>query len=99
MQRRLWGMLLVVLMMVLAACTAPVPPASDSGAATTSEEATTEEGAGGVAEFRGIWPYVVPPAGHFNTFVSTNRIELGIYHHLQEPPLFFYMWAEDDWMP
>jgi peptide/nickel transport system substrate-binding protein len=76
-----------------------VPPATapEGGTATAGEEAAGDST--GVAEFRGIWPYVVPPAGHFNTFVSTNRIELGIYHHLQEPPLFFYMWADDDWLP
>lgn len=88
MQRRLPLVLLLIAAMLLAACVAPAAPAG-----------TTQEQAGAVKEFRGIWPYVVPPAGHFNNFVSTNRIDLGIYGHLQEPPLFFYMWAADDWLP
>ena len=51
-----------------------------------------------VSEFHTAWPYQAPPAGHFNTFVS-DRINLGIYHHIMEPPLFFYLWADSDWMP
>ncbi len=94
MNKRIWLAVLLVLTMAVAACAAPAVTPAEEGAATDSSEV-----AAGEAEFRGIWPYVVPPAGHFNTFVSTNRIELGIYHHLMEPPLFFYLWAEDDWMP
>ncbi len=94
MNKRTWLAILLVLAMTIAACAAPAVTPAEEGAATGSGEV-----AAGDAEFRGIWPYVVPPAGHFNTFVSTNRIELGIYHHLMEPPLFFYLWAEDDWMP
>ena len=51
-----------------------------------------------VSEFHTAWPYQAPPAGHYNTFVS-DRINLGIYQHIMEPPLFFYLWAENDWMP
>ncbi len=94
MQRRLWLTLLLVTAVLLGACVAP--PAS-APAETAGEQAGAQTGA--VREFRGIWPYVVPPAGHFNNFVSTNRIDLGIYAHVQEPPLFLYMWADDDWLP
>ena len=80
---------LLVLALVLSACAAPAAPADAGGEMME---------ASGPSQFRGIWPYTPPPAGHFNTFVS-NRINLGIYHHLQEPPLFMYMWAADDWMP
>ncbi len=51
-----------------------------------------------VGEFHIAWPYTAPPAGHFNSFV-TDALNLGIYHHLMQPPLFLYMWQERDWMP
>ncbi len=92
MQRRLWLTLLLVSVMLLAACVAPTAPAP-------ADSAEPQQASSGVKEFRGIWPYVVPPAGHFNTFVTTNSISLGNYQFLQEPPLFFYLWAADDWMP
>ena len=84
--------LVMVFALVLGACAAPAAPAADGDGGEMSEEAM------GPSQFRGIWPYPVPPAGHYNTFVN-NRINLGIYHHLQEPPLFMYMWADDDWLP
>jgi peptide/nickel transport system substrate-binding protein len=92
MQRRLWLTFLLMAALLLAACVAPAEPGPAAPAAP-------EAAAGGVKEFRGIWPYVVPPAGHFNTFVTTNSIALGNYQFLQEPPLFLYMWADDDWLP
>jgi len=91
MQKRFWVVLLTVAALFISACAAPAAPAP------AAPEAAGE--AAGVSEFRGIWPYVVPPAGHFNTFVTTNAISLGIYQHLFEPNLFMYMWADDDWMP
>jgi peptide/nickel transport system substrate-binding protein len=91
MQKRIWVVLLTVAALFISACAAPAAPAP------AAPEAAGE--AAGVSEFRGIWPYVVPPAGHFNTFVTTNAISLGIYQHLFEPNLFMYMWADDDWMP
>lgn len=51
---------------------------------------------GGV--FAGAYPYQVPPVGHFNMFV-TNRINIGIYQALFEPPLAMYHWADGSWMP
>ncbi len=91
MHKRIWVVLLTVVALFISACAAPAQPAPAAPEAAG-------EGAG-VSEFRGIWPYVVPPAGHFNTFVTTNAISLGIYQHLFEPNLFMYMWADDDWMP
>ncbi len=91
MQKRMWVIVLVVAALLVSVCAAPAAPAP------AAPGATGETGA--VREFRGIWPYVVPPAGHFNTFVSTNAISLGLYQNLQEPPLFLYMWADDDWLP
>jgi len=91
MNKKVWLALVLTFALVISACAAPGAPASDSG----SGEAAMADGP---TQFRGIWPYTVPPAGHFNTYVS-NSVGLGIYQHLQEPPLFFYMWADDDWMP
>lgn len=91
MNKRIVFALIMVLAMVLSACTPPAAPADSGGDSGAMADA-------GPTQFRGIWPYTVLPAGHFNTYVS-NRINLGIYHHLQEPPLFMYMWADDDWMP
>ena len=56
------------------------------------------EGGMMMSEFHTAWPYTPPPQGHYNTFVS-DRIILGIYHHILQPPLFFYLWADSDWMP
>lgn len=99
MKGRLLFALLLTLAIVLSACAAPAAPAATGGEEAAAPAASAGGGEGAVTEFRGIWPYVVPPAGHFNTFVSTNRINLGIYHHLMQPPLFLYMWADDDWLP
>ena len=78
-------------------------PAAEEPTEEPAEEPTEEPAEEPAAETTGsemhiAWPYPAPPAGHFNMFV-TDRINLGIYHHLMEPPLFFYMWATDDWMP
>ena len=94
MNRRLLLAIMLIAALVFTACAAPAAPAGDTGAAAGETGAAAT-----VSEFRGIWPYVVPPAGHFNTFVSSNSMRLGIYQHLMEPPLFLYMWADDDWMP
>jgi peptide/nickel transport system substrate-binding protein len=99
MKARLLFALLLTLAIVLSACAAPAAPAATGGEEAAAPAEAAAGGEGAVTEFRGIWPYVVPPAGHFNTFVSTNRINLGIYHHLMQPPLFLYMWADDDWLP
>lgn len=52
----------------------------------------------GVSEFHTAWPYTVPPAGHFNTFV-TDGWALSIYQPLMEPSLFFYVWHDQSWLP
>lgn len=99
MNKRFYLALLLVLTLLVSACaTTPVADTEAGGEAAPAAEGGDAESTG-VAEFRGIWPYSVPPAGHFNTFVSNSISGGGIFHHLQEPPLFFYMWADDDWMP
>jgi peptide/nickel transport system substrate-binding protein len=101
MNRRLWTLisLLLVVAMLLTACPAPAAqPApgttQEEPAAPAAEPATT-----GPSEMHIAWPYQAPPSGHFNSFVA-NAINLGgVYINLMYPPLFFYMWADDEWMP
>lgn len=100
MNRRLWTLisLLLVVAMLLTACPAPAaepaPGAPQQPAAPADQPATTGPSAMHIA-----WPYQAPPSGHFNSFVA-NAINLGgVYVNLMYPPLFFYMWADDDWMP
>lgn len=87
-----WIALLMVLALLISACAAPVAP----GAAPASGEAAAPAPA--AAEMHIAWPYSVPPTGHFNTFV-TNGLALGPYQAVMEPPLFYYMWADQSWMP
>lgn len=54
--------------------------------------------AAAVGEFVGAWPYVVPPAGHFNTYLP-NNLGMGIYHQLSEEPLAFYYWESGKYEP
>ncbi|MCL4516345.1 MAG: ABC transporter substrate-binding protein [Firmicutes bacterium] len=49
-------------------------------------------------EFHGAWPYSLPPAGHFNTYVP-NNLALGIYWDLMEQPLALYKWSDGAWVP
>jgi len=84
-----WFALLLVLALVLSACVAP---------AAAPSAAPGEAAAPAVSEMHIAWPYSVPPTGHFNTFV-TNGLSLAIYQALMEPPLFYYMWADQSWMP
>lgn len=92
MQKRMLFSLILIITLFLAAC-APAPAADDSGAAMDASDDAMAP-----SEIHVAWPYQPPPTGHFNTFVS-DRINLGIYHHAMEPPLFMYMWADADWWP
>lgn len=51
---------------------------------------------GGV--FQSAWPYLLPPAGHFNTFVP-NHLGLGLYQDLMEMPLALYLWQQAEFVP
>ena len=88
-----WFALFLVLALVISACAAP---AAAPGAAPAGEAAAP---ATGVSEFHIAWPYQVPPSGHFNTFVTGGMLYDGPYGSLMEPPLFYYMWADQSWMP
>ena len=48
--------------------------------------------------FVGAWPYLPPPEGHFNTFV-TNAITLGVYLELIQEPLAWYIWYNNTYIP
>ena len=55
------------------------------------------QAAGG--EFHGAWPYLTPPAGHNNTFLSDGTaFTLGIYGDLMEMPLAMYYWHAKKWL-
>ena len=99
MHKRLLFALLLITAMLFAACAPAAAPSAPAAEGEAAAATGGETAAAGPTQFRGIWPYVVPPAGHFNTFVSTNSMRLGIYQNLMEPPLFLYMWADDDWLP
>src|SRR5207237_644691 len=49
--------------------------------------------------FVGAWPYLTPPAGHNNTFVTTGTsLACGIYSDLMEMPLAMYYWHDKKWL-
>ncbi|HEV8634084.1 MAG TPA: ABC transporter substrate-binding protein [Chloroflexota bacterium] len=77
----------------------PVPAAAAPAAKPTevAKPAAAPAAAGGKA-FNGAWPYEMPPAGHFNTYIPKNT-NLGIYQDLIEQPLGMYYWATAKWMP
>lgn len=51
---------------------------------------------GGV--FQSAWPYLLPPAGHYNTFVP-NHLGIGLYQDLMEMPLALYLWQQAEFVP
>jgi peptide/nickel transport system substrate-binding protein len=55
-------------------------------------------GGGGTAkkggEFHGGWPYVLPPAGHWNGYAPNGILTTGIYRHLWLTTLGMYLWAD-----
>jgi peptide/nickel transport system substrate-binding protein len=48
-------------------------------------------------EFHGAWPYVLPPAGHWNGFAPNGILTGVVYSDLWQPSLGIYRWADDDW--
>ena len=44
-------------------------------------------GAALAAAFHGAWPYQPPPVGHFNTYVTNNIPNGGMYWDFVEMPL------------
>ena len=89
-----WFALLMVLALVMSACAAPA--AAPGAAPAAGGEASAPAGG---SEFHIAWPYDVAPKGHWNTFVSGGIFNGSPYLALMEPPLFYYMWADESWMP
>lgn len=56
-------------------------------------------GAALAADFHGAWPYQPLPVGHFNTYVTNNIPNGGMYWDFVEMPLAMYVWGEDRWVP
>ncbi|HLU35343.1 MAG TPA: ABC transporter substrate-binding protein [Thermomicrobiales bacterium] len=54
----------------------------------------------GAREFHAAWPYLAPPQGHFNAFV-TNAIMMppNIYGDMIWQPFALYNWGSQEWMP
>ena len=45
-------------------------------------------------EFHGGWPYVLPPAGHWNGYASNGILTTGIFRHLWLTTLGMYLWSD-----
>jgi peptide/nickel transport system substrate-binding protein len=45
-------------------------------------------------EFHGAWPYVLPPAGHWNAYAPNGILTTGIYRHLWITTPGMYLWAD-----
>jgi peptide/nickel transport system substrate-binding protein len=58
-----------------------------------------EGGGGGAAEFHGAYPYLLPPEGHYNTFVTNAFFALTLYQDVLEMPMAMYRWAERKYVP
>jgi len=92
MKARIWLGVLLILALAISACAAPAAP-------TAGEAPAPAAAAPAVSEMHIAWPYQVPPNGHLNTFVTGGMLWDGPYGSLMEPPLFYYMWADQSWMP
>lgn len=50
-------------------------------------------------EFHCAWPYLTPPSGHYNTFLTDGTaFALGIYQDLMEMSLAMYYWHDKKWL-
>ncbi|HET8568431.1 MAG TPA: ABC transporter substrate-binding protein [Candidatus Limnocylindria bacterium] len=80
---------LVSVGMIAASC------APGTSTPTATQGGTVKKG----GAFHGAWPYQLPPAHHFNSFVSATAI-LGpssIYVDLMQPNLGIYNWGDAKW--
>ncbi len=67
-------------------------------AATAAPAAAAKTTSGG-KEFHGAWPYVLPPKGHYNQFVTDFIMGGGIYDYVVLPPLALYSWPDAKFIP
>ena len=66
-------------------------PAGVMGKAVTAQDGGTE--------MHTAWPYQVPPAGHFNMFVTDAIMQVpNIYGDLMLLPLGLYYWGSNEWL-
>jgi peptide/nickel transport system substrate-binding protein len=80
---------------LIAAACAP----GSTGTTTGGTTGTAAVGKGG--EFHGAWPYVLPPAGHWNGYAPNGILTTGIYRHLWLTTLGMYLWNDkkfDYWL-
>jgi peptide/nickel transport system substrate-binding protein len=78
--------------LIAAACA----PGTGTASATPGGAAVKKGG-----EFHGGWPYVLPPAGHWNPYVANGILTTGIYRHLWITTLGMYLWQDkkfDYWL-
>ena len=75
---------------LIAAACAP----GSSGTTTTGGGTTTGGAVKKGGEFHGAWPYVLPPAGHWNGYAPNGILTTGIYRHLWLTTLGMYLWAD-----
>lgn len=69
-------------------------------AAATAAPAAAAKTSGGGKEFHAAWPYILPPKGHFNHFVTDYLLGGGsIYDDAILPPLAMYDWANSKFIP
>ena len=73
---------------LIAAACAPGSTGTTTGGGTTGG-AVKKNG-----EFHGGWPYVLPPAGHWNGYAPNGILTTGIYRHLWLTTLGMYLWAD-----
>jgi peptide/nickel transport system substrate-binding protein len=64
------------------------------GTSTTTTGGTTGGAVKKNGEFHGGWPYVLPPAGHWNGYAPNGILTTGIYRHLWLTTLGMYLWAD-----
>jgi peptide/nickel transport system substrate-binding protein len=54
----------------------------------------------GTNVFHAAWPYIAPPQGHFNSFVTDGILNPpNIYGDMIWQPFAFYNWGSREWMP
>lgn len=80
------------------ATTAAKPTAAATAAPTVAPTAAASA-KNPSKEFVGAWPYSLPPAGHYNTYVPDNILGGSIYADLMEMPMAKYYWAKNQYLP
>ena len=70
------------------------------GASATLPFGRTVFAQDGGTEFHGAWPYLEPPTGHFNTFVTDGIMNPpNIYGEMIYMPFGLFYWQSQEWLP